>query len=112
MCFYFTKTFTVKSPHSTCTHSSSSICNGHGDHPLRGQHDQFNSETTFVGEDSTNYNMRLPPVEHQYEAIKDDGEDLNRFIDGSLETNNETIHSDTCKSRQKNYRRNLFSRGV
>ena len=104
----------VKSPNSTCTQSSSSTCNGHTDHhAIRGHHDHFNSDATFEVEDSNNYNMRLTSVEHQYEAIKDDGPDLNGVSNNNpLETNNDILHSDQCRSSHLEYGKGISQRGV
>ena len=108
---YVSTPLSVQSPNSTCTHSSSSTCDGHCGNSFNAPHSQFNSDTTFPCDDSNNYNMRLIS-EHQYEAIKDDGEGFNGLIDGSKNTRDEIIHSNTCRTRQKNYRRTLFTRGV
>ena len=110
MCDY---NITVKSPNSTCTHSSTSTCNGHGDHHLHhGYHDHFNSDATFEVEDTNNYNMRLTSVEHQYEAIKDDGPDLNNFSNGRpLKINHDLMNSDQYRSRQLDHTKGGRQRG-
>ena len=106
------KTISVKSPNSTCTHSSTSTCNGHGDHQSHGYHDHFNSDATFEVEDANNYNMRLTSVEHQYEAIKDDGPDLKDFSNGKpLKINHDLLHSDQYRSRQIDYTKGMSQRG-
>ena len=38
------------------------------------------NDANFEEEDSNNYNIRLTSVEHQYEAIKEDGPDVRGFL--------------------------------
>lgn len=105
----FNQNFIVKSPNSTCTHSSTSICNGHGDHHLNDYHDNFNSDATFEVDDSNNYNLRLTSVEHQYEAIKDDGPDLKDFSNGRpLQSHHGMLHTDQYRSRQLDYKKGMI----
>ena len=49
---------------------------------MRGRRrDQMTSnDANFEVEDSNNYNIRLTSVEHQYEAIKEDGPDVRGFL--------------------------------
>jgi len=111
---FVSPTYTVQSPNSTCTHSSSSICDGHCSFNIQQHHDQLNSDVTFVAEETNNLsNMpSASAIEHQYEAIKDDREGMNgRYIEGSFESNDNIIHSDTCKNRQKSQNQNMVSRG-
>ena len=104
--FMFNPNIVVKSPNSTCTQSSSSTCNGHGEHHSHGFNDHFNNDATFEVEDTNNYNMRLSSVEHQYEAIKDDGPDLKNLSNGrQLQLNHELLHSEQYRSRQINHNR-------
>ena len=98
-----TKMFAVKSPHSSCTQSSSSTCNGYVEQlNCMSTHNNSNFDGSLALDDSNNYDMRLTSVEHQYEAIRDDGPPFNGISNGLIGAD---IHSDYYKSNQINQRK-------
>ena len=56
--------------------------------------------------------MRLTSVEHQYEAIKDDGPDLKEFSNGrALQSNIGLLHTDHYRARQLDYKIGMIEIG-
>ena len=56
--------------------------------------------------------MRLASVEHQYEAIKDDGPDLKEFSNSRpLQSNNGFLHTDQYRARQLDYKIGMIQTG-
>ena len=95
--------FAVKSPHSSCTQSSSSTCNGYVEQlNCMSTHNNSNFDGSLALDDSNNYDMRLTSVEHQYEAIRDDGPPFDGISNGLIGAD---IHSDYYKSNQINQRK-------